>query len=129
MHLEEAIFQKLSTNLNISNIVGSKIYHIRLPDNPVFPCISYNRISTTRELTLTDTVSMANALVDVHAWSESDLECRNLSLQIVSALNGFRGAVTSLYIERIIQLNEIDMYEDDTEIFHTVNTFRILYQE
>ena len=128
--IEEALFYKLSNTAAITAIVpATKIFYIFLGDSVDLPAISYQRTSTGRDHTLTDAQTMAEATFQIDAWSRTNSEMVQLATEIRNALDGFRGIVDGVTIERILQINEFDLPEAEGAIFRRYQSFRIIYQE
>lgn len=128
--LEEALYSKLSATAGVTAIVpATRIFHVKLEENSAFPAITFQRISTTRDYVLTDTVQMAEATVQLDCWSASDSEAVALAKAVRAAIDGFRGAVSGVTIERILQLNEYTLNELEGTVYRILQTWRVIYQE
>lgn len=128
--IEESIFYKLSNTAAITAIVpATRIYYITLDDSTALPAISYQRTGTTRDHTLNESQSMAEASFQVDAWSRTNSEMVTLATEIRDALDGFRGIVQGVTIERILQVNEFDLPEAEGAIFRRYQSFRVIFQE
>lgn len=128
--VEEAIYTKLSTDAGILvHVPASRIFYLHLAEGAIFPAISFQRISTSREYTLDDTVSLTEALFQVDVWANSDLEMVTVGRVVRSVLDGFRGIVGTVNIERMLQVNEYDLPQLEGSIYRRYQSFRVLYQE
>lgn len=129
-YLEEMIYNKLSGTVAITTIVpAARIYMDNAVENPTFPFITFQRVSTLRDLVLTDTVDLTAAVIVVHGYSKTRLEKLAIGKQIRLALQGYRGTGDGINVQRIIQENEIGLYEEDTKVYHVVQNYKILYLE
>ena len=127
--IEDAIYTKLTGLAAVSAIVVLRIYPLKMPDNPTFPCVTYQRISSIREQTLSGRVSYCDALYQIDSWSESYDTTASLAAAIFAGLEGFRGIVSTVDIQGILSQNEIDLYEDDVKVFRRSQTFRVIFLE
>jgi hypothetical protein len=127
--IEDALFTKLSGTTAISDIVGTRIHPVKMPDNPTFPSITYQRISSTREQTMQGRVSYCEAIMQIDIWSQDYDVTRDLASKVFSALEGFRGPISSVDIQAILSQNEIDLFEDDVKVYRRSQTFRVIFIE
>lgn len=129
--IEEAFLSVIKTEALITAIVPTtRIYYNKVPENPVFPFINYQVVGVFKELVLNDTVSMSEKTFIVNSFSKSPDEILNLAKLLAKRLHGFRGQSGTFKIERIILENEIDdLYEYDNEVYHTYQSYRVMYQE
>lgn len=128
--IEESIYYKLSNTAAITAIVpATRIYYITLDDSTALPAVSYQRTGTSRDYTLNETQSMTEATFQVDAWSRTNSEMVSLATEIRDALDGFRGIVQGVTIERILQVNEFDLPEAEGAIFRRYQSFKVIYQE
>lgn len=128
--IEESLFYKLSNTAAITAIApATRIYYITLDDSTALPAVSYQRTGTSRDYTLNEAQSMTEATFQVDAWSRTNSEMVSLATEIRDALDGFRGIVQGVTIERILQVNEFDLPEAEGAIFRRYQSFRVIYQE
>lgn len=128
--IEEAIYSKLSGTAGITAIVpASRIYYLTLHDNAVLPAISYQRVGTNREYTLNEAMTMADAMIQIDVWSRTDIQMLQLGNLVRSTLDGFRGVVGGVTIERMLQVNEYDLKELDGTVYRRFQNFRVIFQE
>lgn len=130
--LEKALFARLSTYAPITSIVGTRVYPLKMPDNPVFPCLTFQRISTIRPQPLSDSVDLANCIVQIDSWAKEGTGqgltvLTTLAKAVYAALESFRGTVGGVDIRGSRQLNEIHGYEEDVEVLRVTQTFRIFF--
>lgn len=129
MILEEAIKTKLSASATITAVVSSRIYYMNLPDNATFPAVSFQRVGTARDYTMTDTVQMAEATIQVDSWSQNIYQAVTLGDEVRKVLDGFRGTVGDIKFERFVQQNELDLPELEGTLYRRMQTYRVIFQE
>lgn len=128
-YIEDALYSKLSGDSSISSIVGTRIYPVKMPDDPTFPVITYQRISSIREPTMSGRSEYCDCIFQIDSWSLSYDTTKQLAESIFLLLEGFKGVVSSVDIQAILTQNEIDLYEDDVKVFRRSQTYRIVYSE
>lgn len=50
--VEQLVYASLSGNAGFNALIGNRFYELQLPQNPAYPCVAYQRISTVRQSTL-----------------------------------------------------------------------------
>lgn len=133
----EASFRSLITgNAGIAAIVSSRVYPIVAPDNCVFPCITYQRINTSREHRLDGPGNFTTALFETIIWTKRETgsgggveQARDLSRKIQAVLDGYRGTVSSVDIQGILGQNETHGYENDIEVFRFTQQWLVMFRE
>lgn len=100
-----------------------------LADNTIFPAISYQRISTTKGYTLTEVMNLTEANFQIDSWGNTDLEALEVGDLVRTAIDGFRGVVEGVTIERIFQINEYTMPDMDGAVGRRNHTYRVIFQQ
>jgi len=128
---EEAFVSIINTDVKITALVpAARIYYNKVPENPIFPFINYQVSSSTKELVMNDTVSIAEKVYIVNSFSKNPNQIVAIAERIASRLHGYRGTIDGFKIERIMLENEIDdLYENDIAVYHTYQLYRVMYQE
>lgn len=127
--IEEAIYAKLNGDVNISALVSTRIYPLKMPDKTPMPAITYFRVSGPRVEHFQGSSTLAHPLYQIDAWGKTLREVINLSSKIRNALQGYAGTIASVRIQGILFENDTDLYEEDTETYHRAMDFRIWYDE
>jgi hypothetical protein len=113
--LSKAIYTILSTNAGVSALIGTRIYPLKIPSNPTYPLITYQLISQPQVHTM-DNKHYSNSRMQVDAWATTFLSGQGLGDAIDSALNGYKGIVTSQEnIHSCLQISREDYHEEGTE--------------
>lgn len=127
--IEDALYTKLSGTVAISAIVSDRIYPMKMPEDPTFPCVTYQRISSVRNQTLQGRVAYCDSIFQIDSWSKDYDVTKQIAGEIFAVLEGFRGTVSSVDIQAVLSQNEIDLYEDDVKLYRRSQTFRVTFLE
>jgi len=129
--IEDDLCTYLKDDVTISSYVGTRIYPVRMPQNVVYPAITYQIIGSTRFLTLSGPVSLVEGRYQIDIWSNGYGETKNIAKGIRDALQGFKGLMGTTKVQGILQdiNSEQDFYEDDTDLNRLTNDFIIYYEE
>lgn len=133
-HLDEAIKALLSGDSGVTNIVGTRIYPIRAPDNSLLPMITYQRVSNIKEHCVSkEKASFTDTVFQIDCWvKQSDTigVLRNLASAVRNVLDDYRGVTSGIDIQAILSDNEFDQpWDDELKIFGVTQRYRIFHRE
>lgn len=109
--IEAKLFSYLTSNANVSELVGTRIYPITLPPNYTLPAITYAKISGPKINAKGGATGLAHPRFQFSCWSKSYTEAKIIADTVRLALNAWSECTT--YTE-----NELDLYEQDTGLYH-----------
>lgn len=95
--LEAGLVYKLQNTAGLTALISTRVYLERIPQGATVPCLTYQRISTTRELThdVSGSAGTARVRVQFDAWATTYLSAKAIADALRAALNGFKGTITS----------------------------------
>lgn len=123
--IQEALRKKLIEYKDLYNLVKERIYILKLPQNPTYPAITYFRVSNPRH----HDIDVSYTRFQFDSWASSYSIARNVANKIRKAIQREKGVWDGIKIIQVVYLNESELYENDTKIFHIVTDFQILYRE
>lgn len=92
--LEDGIYSLLLDNSSIVSLVSTRIYPVNLPEDvDLFPCITFQRITTTPEYTMDGPLGLEKVRVQIDAWSFDYGEVKAVAEALRIALDGFSGSL------------------------------------
>jgi hypothetical protein len=120
VELEEGLYAYLTAQPNIAAYVSGRVYHVEMPQNPTYPCITFQRFATPEVVyAMGGPCGFVTALIQLDCWAEKRKTARQLAIQVRLALSGFRGTFTapagSLRISLITKDEEQDMPKEPDE--------------
>jgi Protein of unknown function (DUF3168) len=128
--IEEALEARLTGFAGLVALVADRIYPVRLPQNPVYPAITYQRVSGVREHTMGSDPGIAAPRFQVSVWGTSVQDTIDVSAQVQAALSRFSGVVSGVTIQDIFLENELDVgYEATVQVYHRANDFIVWHRE
>lgn len=111
--IEELLFTRLSTFAGLTALVSTRIYPVIMPQETVKPAVTYQLISSPREVAMGSDPGLVKARFQLNAWATTALEARNVIKQVRLALERYRVAgVEDCFIE-----TEYDVF-DEAAILH-----------
>jgi hypothetical protein len=125
--LEEVVFDRLTSHLGLSAIVGSSIYPIAMPQGTVLPAVTYQRVSSPRVRGFGDNKG-AVARVQVTAWAATYRDAKQVRAEIFDALEPTDGMYFDVTVRAVQCVNELDDYNPETKTYATALDFMIWYE-
>ena len=123
--IQEELRAKLIEYEDLYDLVGERIYILKLPQKPTLPAITYYRVSNLRH----HDIDVSYPRFQFDSWASSYEVVRNVANEIRKALQREKGLWNGIKVIQVVYLNEVEMYENDTEIYHIATDFQILYRE
>ena len=128
MTLETELVTRLNADGTVSGEVGTRIYPVKLPQDPTYPAITYNRVSGVRLHDLDGTAGRATPRLSINSWAATYAGCQTLAAAVRASLDGFNGTLTT--IKCVISLeNEIDLFEQDVSIYRILQDYFVSHIE
>lgn len=119
--VEDFIYSRLQ------GLVGGRAYRVRMPDNPVFPAVTFENQFADGEESFDGDSRLYHPVIALHAWSKSAGEAQRLANQCRDALLGFKGQFQDLVVQNVLNWSHVDLYDFDTEVFHAACSCRVWY--
>lgn len=107
----------LSGNSGVTNLVSTRIYPLKLPQNPTYEAISYQRISNTPTNGNTD---LRESRWQINCWADTYAESQALALAVKTALEEYKDTTATPGIKQAYVANEQDDYDEDVKVFRTI---------
>ena len=136
MTLEDAIYQKLIADPDVTAIVGSgdeaRIFPMILPQNVEFPAVHFSRVSADRIYSMDGKTGLVAARFQFESYSDkTPEEVKALSEAIRRSLEVFQGQVGDIVIHGIFLESDTSLnnFDEQTELFRYTQDFIIHHQE
>lgn len=130
MSLQTAIFAYLSADAQLTALVNTRIYPVRLPEKATIPAITYRRVSTNREETYgggTDT--WVRARVQFNCWGRSETEAADVGTALLILLSGYDGDMGGELLVSSSTIDEFDFNDAPVKFFRHILDFRLSYED
>lgn len=132
--LETAIYNILSNDPDVIALVGLRIYPLKAPDSPTFPFITYFRVATVTAPTLDPSVkpNITEVYIQIDIWASKEntfATMRSIANKIRNALHLTRGTYDSIPIQGIFHEQENYAWEEDVQVYRTMQEYKIMLIE
>ena len=133
--IEEAIVTKASQTSGLTALIGTspmRFHPQLLPQNPVYPAVTYTCISSPREILMGSDPGLVAARWQFSAWDATYKGVRDLAEQLRLAFERWRGTVSNVVVMDSFIEDITDMPEElvnDMIVRQRVVDVRIHYRE
>lgn len=107
----------LVDNAGVVAIVGQRVYPVLLPQNPTYPAISYERISSTGQ---DGTSNRKESRYQINCWARTYAGVVSLSAAVKVALEEYHDADQTPGISWVRVVNELDDYDSEVDVFRII---------
>lgn len=114
--IEVDLVNLLKNNVEVSALVGTRIYHLVAPQNVVNPYIIYRVINEKAEQCLEGGIYQEDIRFQIDCWSKSYSNVKAIRTAVKNSLIGFKGSNN---------INVMDDYEAETLLFRQIIDFKL----
>lgn len=134
--LEEGLKSYLAGYSGLSALISTRVYHMRIPQGATLPCLTYQRVSTPREITHDISGSsgaLAHPRFQFDAWAATYASAKAITDQVRAALHGKKGSIgtapNSITIRAALVQDERPSYEADVDLYRSQSDYAIWMEE
>lgn len=129
MRLDEAIYQYLIAQSDLTALVGYNIYPDVLPQKVNYPAIAFEQISGQRVLAFGNDTNYIHPVVRFNCYADSFDEARTVGEKLRSAMQNLIGTMSSLTNVTVMLVSESDNYNYDVDRYVDEMEFEIWHDE
>ena len=128
MPIEAALASYIKLVEEITAIIGTgdsaRIYPLALPQNPTYPAVTYQVISSPRHHDL----DIAYPRIQYTAFARTYGQAKELAGYLRLHLQRFKGVLSGISIKQIQYINAVEFYQDDAGVYYIPQDFKIIYE-
>ena len=117
MSVEKDIRTYMLTRTAITDLISTRIYAQKLPQEATFPSLVYNRISTQRTYSHSGDSNFTKPRIQYSCFAETYEDAKDLAEQIVSEMSGFKGTAGTATIYSTFVENELDSLDSESKLY------------
>ena len=132
MSIEEQIYTRLSTDVDVVAIASTRIYPNQKPQNSALPAVTFRRVSALRPSAMNIDTGIVQARFQFDIWTDEKSGAYDTALALRTAVQGSLQrwrATTPIRIWDVFILGEVDLFEDEVEQQHLVLDVEVNYTE
>lgn len=123
---EQAIYAVLSGNAPITALVGGRIYPTQLPQEVVWPAISYARVSDVPARALGVDLAPTQSRFQVSAWGQSYDSAKDVASAVRNALSRYRGTIVGVVLADVFWDGETDLgFDAEARVYQIIEEFLV----
>ena len=100
----------LRADVDLTALVGTRVYAFPLRQDPVLPDVTYQRVSGPRDALL----GVGKPRYQFAAWSKSYGEARDVAQAVDDCLQRYKGTEEGVLIIQATVVNDVDIYDGET---------------
>lgn len=127
--LNEAIYGRLQAVTGVTNLVGTRVYPVVLPQSPTYPAIRYQQTAGSREPAMGSNSGLVKTTVQIDSYSDTYEQARQVAEEVRSALQRFGGTVAGVVIESVFVEGPLDVFEEEIKKFRVQQDFTVWHRE
>lgn len=132
MQIEQAILNELLDDSTVTDLVGRKLYYVTAPQDVVAPYVVFFKVSGPRVYSHDGASQLANPRFQFSCFATTYYEAKQIVEAIRDALEAFSGTMggdSGTEVGSCFLVNETDIYEADTRLFHIAVDYLIWHEE
>lgn len=134
--IEEAIYSKLTSTTAITNLVGTRIYPLQLPQNPTYPAIAYQCVSRTPIRDSDNALGLLRSRFQFDIYTlrdvpdqSGDINALNIAAALRSTLDTWRETIDSIRVVLSMYDSENMSYIGGLNLYQISIDFMITHEE
>lgn len=127
--IEAGLQQRLAADPTVAGLVSTRIYPVLWPDKPVFPLITYQRISTVTQSVLSGSLSMTTVRMQFDAWSNiSYSDVKAIAAALNASLESFQGILPDgTAVDNIVLDSSTDYYDSPSLSYRVQSDYLVSF--
>lgn len=118
-----AIVALLAADNAVAALVSNRIYPVRMPINATYPAISIHEISGNED----HVTGHKHNRYQVSCWSTSFSQVQSMKEAVIDCLQRYKGIASGNKIKQISFEGSMDLYEEETKIYHIPLDFIVIH--
>lgn len=127
--VEQGVHARLAGSTAVNALAGTRIYALQIPQNPTFPCATYELIGAERESVMSADTGQVHARVQVTSWAKTYTAASALSEAVRTTLQRWSGTSTGVVIDEVFIEDEGVFFDETTATHAHVLDLMVHYQE
>jgi len=126
MHPAKVIYQLLSSDSKLKDLIGDKVFPQRIPQKTPFPAVVYFLVSNHPSETKQAASDLDTLTYQISVYATSYQNVIEIAEEVRRVLDRYRN--DSENIDHIIFLRENDLFDEEAEVYHKALDFKIRHK-
>lgn len=114
------LYTYLQTQSGLTNLVESRMYPLRLPQDSEMPALVIQKISRSREYSQSGDSNLANPRYQFGCWAQTHEGAVALQVVLEASLTAFKGTMGAETVYSAFIDNVIDDHEETTDLYRQI---------
>ncbi len=128
MSIEAGLRTHLLADGPVAALVVARVYPLKLPQDPTYPALTYEILSTTPYRGLSGDHDKEVIRARIHCWAETFSGAIDLATKVRTAVADFSGTMGTVTVSSVKFETWNDIYEDVPEVYRRVADFMITHE-
>jgi len=127
--IEQGLYDLLSSDQALSQLVGARIYPVLIPEETTYPAITYQGVTGSVKPSV-DGRAYSEKSIQIDAWGNTygDIKCVQAALHRI--LDGYVGTLSDgTRVLSSLRINEFDAYESDARVYRSITEYQFQFVE
>ena len=132
MQIEQATLKELLADSGVTNLIGERLYYVKAPQDVTKPYVVFFKASGPREYSHNGASALARPRFQFSCFATTYYQAKQIAEAIraaIEAFSGTMGGAGGVEVGSCFCINESDMYEEDTRLFHVAVDYLIYHKE
>jgi len=126
MSLITDVYTRLTTYAGLVALISTRVYAVEAPANITDPYCVYMQVSSDRRYSHGGYSNLQKSRIQVSCYAPTYEASKTVAVQVIAAVESWPSV--NVTIGAAFVQNEIDMFEDETGLYHTPVDFLVWYQ-
>jgi len=132
MKIEQAILKELLADSGITALIGERLHYVKAPQDVAKPYVVLLKASGPREYSHDGASELARPRFQFSCFATTYYQAKQIAEAIRSVIEAFSGTMGGdggVEVGSCFYINESDIYEEDTRLFHVAVDYLIWHKE
>lgn len=126
---EEALLAILQADANLTAVIGTRSYALRLPESATFPCITFEKVVAERVESMEGSSGLCFSRFQINCFAKTYGVAKNVHELARLALQGYKATIAGVIVHGVNWTQEIDFYEEDAEVYRVTGECIVHHNE
>lgn len=128
MSIQSVLYTRLTTFAGLNALIGLRAYPQVAPHTPTTPFIVFGEVSSEHHSAMGSDSQVVTSRYQFDVFGSDEASRNSVTEQLRKALQRWRNT-TGTVVQATFYLNDVDIYEPDTEYFRKSVDYEINYEE
>ena len=131
--LEPVLVTRLKAFTALTDLTGTRIFPLILPQSPTYPAVTFQRISAERLSGMTAEHGMPQVRIQIDSYATTYASVKGVAAQVRAALQRWSDGTTNPAVLDVFIENELDDFEPDLEsgggVYRVIQDYIVHHRE